>query len=412
MSTGWSDRATVFGRWARVSASLAIFGASKEKNALGELHPEFVAGGHTADGTHSGREKEFEFVQWSRPKAACRNLFGGVLILGPKSLVLSFCNRRRLAAFCAVVALLCSSALWSQPAPPQPGPYRVLTIERTVLHDPARDKDILIKVYYPDGRGPFPVIIFSHGALASKDAYFTLGQFWASHGYVCIHPSHSDSIADYGFRGTLRQAISDPQGWENRPKDISFILDSLPRVRSFAPQLAGKLDLRHIGVGGHSFGAYTASLTGGAAILLPGKDRPRSFLDRRVSAIVMLSPQGEGIMGLTPNSWDELRLPMLLMFGSRDFGPFDQPAKWRSEPFAKAPPTGNKYEVEIVGAKHMDFTGPAACGEATDEVFQTVEQETLAFWNAYLKQDRQALQYLTSQRLQRAGGQADRFLSK
>jgi len=316
-----------------------------------------------------------------------------------------------MAALGAVAALCWSTVAWSQPAP-QPGPYKVLTIERTLLRDAARNKEIPLKIYYPDAPGPFPVIVFSHGALASKDGYFTLGRFWASHGYVCIHPSHSDSIADSGFRGTLRQAISDPQGWENRPKDISFILDSLPRVSSFAPQLAGKLDLSRIGVGGHSFGAYTASLTAGTTILLPGKDRPQSFLDKRVCAIVMLSPQGEGIMGLTANSWEELRLPMLLMFGSRDSGPFQEPPKWRAEPFAKAPPTGNKYEVEVAGAQHMDFTGPAACGEPTDEVFQSIETETLAFWNAYLKQDRQALQYLTSQRLQRAGGQADRFVSK
>src|SRR5579863_786108 len=178
------------------------------------------------------------------------------------------------------------------------GPYKVLTLEK-ILHDVARNKDVPIKIYYPDGGGPFPVIIFSHGALASKDAYSGFGEFWASYGYVSIHPSHADSVADSAFRGTFRQALTDSQAWGNRPEDISFIIDSLAHVEKFAPQLSGKLDLHHIGVGGHSYGAYTAGLIAGATITLPGKGEPQSFADKRVSAVVMLSPQGEGIMGLS-----------------------------------------------------------------------------------------------------------------
>jgi dienelactone hydrolase len=45
---------------------------------------------------------------------------------------------------------------------------------------PARNKTIPIKIYYPSAAGQFPVIIFSHGAWASKDAYSSLGEYWAS----------------------------------------------------------------------------------------------------------------------------------------------------------------------------------------------------------------------------------------
>ena len=244
----------------------------------------------------------------------------------------------------AVISVgLCSCTAWGQSAQAA-GPYKVLTLEN-VLHDPPRNKNIPVKIYYPDGVGPFPVIIFSHGVLASKESYSGFGEFWASYGYVSIHPSHGDSVADSAFRGSFRQALSDPQAWENRPEDVSFIIDSLAHVEKFAPQLRGKLDLHHIGVGGHSFGAYTAGLIAGTTISLPGKDAPQSFADKRVSAVVMLSPQGEGIMGLSAHSWDGLHVPMLLMFGSRDFGPFGQEPVWRSEAFEKAP-AGNKYEVE------------------------------------------------------------------
>jgi len=167
-----------------------------------------------------------------------------------------------IAIIAVILICLWSRTGWPQYAPTS-GPYNVLTVEKLLLHDSTRGKDIPIKIYYPAGVGRFPVIIFSHGALASKDAYSGLGQYWASYGYVSIHPSHADSIADSGFRGTLRQALSDPSAWENRPEDVSFIIDSLAHVETLVPQLAGKLDLHHIGVGGHSFGAYTAGLIGG-----------------------------------------------------------------------------------------------------------------------------------------------------
>jgi predicted dienelactone hydrolase len=279
------------------------------------------------------------------------------------------------------------------------------------LHDLARNKNIPIKIYYPAGVGRFPVIIFSHGALASKDSYSGLGQYWASYGYVSIHPSHADSVANSGFRGTLRQALSDPRGWENRPEDISFIIDSLAHVETFAPQLTGKVDLRHIGVGGHSFGAYTAGLVAGTTILLPGKDAPQSFADKRVSAVVLLSPQGEGIMGLSAHSWDAVHVPMLLMYGSRDFGPFGEEPVWRSEAFAKGP-AGNKYEVELEGGTHMGFAGLFRDEDHRVEVFQCAKLETLAFWDAYLKQDPKAEQYVESHGLQKFSGDIARFANK
>ena len=311
-----------------------------------------------------------------------------------------------------VVSLVClwPSTVWCQYGPTS-GPYKVLTVENIVLHDPARNKNISIKIYYPAAVGRFPVIIFSHGALASKDSYSGLGQHWASYGYVSIHPSHADSVADSGFRGTLRQALTDPRGWENRPEDVSFIIDSLAHVESFAPQLRAKLDLGHIGVGGHSFGAYTAGLIGGATILLPGKAVPQSFADKRVSAVVLLSPQGEGIMGLSVHSWDALHVPMLLMYGSRDYGPFGEEPVWRSEAFAKGP-AGNKYEVELEGGTHMGFAGLFRDEGHRVQVFQCAKLETLAFWDAYLKEDPKARQYVESHGLQKFSGGIARFANK
>jgi dienelactone hydrolase len=324
--------------------------------------------------------------------------------------VLSRKNQNRVKVIVLIGTFLCSWTVWGQYSLSS-GPYHVLTVESIVLHDAARKKDLPLKIYYPDAPGPFPVIIFSHGALASKDCYSELGRYWASFGYVSIHPSHGDSVADSGFRGTLRDAISDPRAWENRPKDISFIIDSLSEIEKRAPQLNGKLDRRHIGVGGHSFGAYTAQLIGGTTILLPGRDGPQSFADKRVTAILLLSPEGEGRMGLTAHSWDNLRMPMLLMYGSLDFGPWGEAPAWRSEAFQRAP-GGNKYQVELDGGRHMWFAGSSPRGGIRNEVFQCTKLETLAFWDAYLKQVPNAKEYLTSNGLKTFSVDAARFAAK
>jgi dienelactone hydrolase len=310
-----------------------------------------------------------------------------------------------------VGVLFCSWTAWNQyglsPYSPTSGPYTVLSAEPIMLHDAARGRDLPLKIYYPDFPGHFPVIVFSHGALASKDCYSDLGRYWASYGYVVIHPSHADSIADSHFRGSLRDAISDPRNWESRPKDISFILDSLPQIERLVPELRGELDARHIGVGGHSFGAYTAGLIGGTTISIPGRNGPQSFVDKRASAFLLLSPQGENLMGLSAHSWDNFRRPMLLMYGSRDFGPYGEAAEWRSEPYRKAP-AGNKYEVEIEGGTHMGFAGPIGSGLQ----LKCARLETLAFWDAYLKQDPKAKEYLVSHGLEKLSADAAIFARK
>ncbi|MBZ5569434.1 MAG: alpha/beta fold hydrolase [Acidobacteriia bacterium] len=296
-----------------------------------------------------------------------------------------------------VVALvfLVSLAAFADPRPynPDRGPLRVLTIDELVLHDSARDKDLRLKIYYPEGPGPFPVVIFSHGAFASREAYSALGQYWASYGYVSIHPSHADSRQDSGYRGTLRQVLLDSRLWRSRPKDISFVIDSLAQIERLAPTLKGKLDRARIGVGGHSYGAYTAVAIGGATVLMPGAKAPQSFADKRVRAIVALSPQGEGEMGLTSRSWEHIRVPMLAMYGSRDFGTQRRTPTWRSQPFNGAP-EGDKYDVELQGATHFTFVGPFRRRAIETNLFKCAKLETIAFWDTYLKDDEAAREYL------------------
>jgi predicted dienelactone hydrolase len=223
-------------------------------------------------------------------------------------------------------------------------------------------------------------------------------------------PTHDDSLrlrGDHKRIDSVRrqqiigEALLDPKNWQERPRDITFLLDSLAGLERQAPELAGTMDVRRIGVAGHSLGSHTAQLLGGAAINLPNVGRRCSFRDTRVRAVLALSSSGVGILGLRQDSWKGIRLPMMVTSGSLDGGPGGQSPKWRMHAFRRSP-RGDKYHLIIEGANHGSFVGRLADGTACENgsqrnsVFEHVKTASLAFWDAYLKQDQPALQFLRS----------------
>src|SRR5205085_1277074 len=146
---------------------------------------------------------------------------------------------------------------------------------------------------------------------------------------------------------------------------VTFLLDSLAEIENRIPALKGRLDRVRVGVGGHSYGAYTSQMIGGATLKLPGEATRRSFADKRVVAVLLMSAQGRDRIGLTDGSWDSLRVPMMLMTGSEDTGRAGQSPDWRLEPYKFSPP-GDKYAVFIEGANHLSFTGRWAESNQSD----------------------------------------------
>lgn len=57
------------------------------------------------------------------------------------------------------------------------------------VQDPARDREIPIKVYLPEGEEPVPVVLFSHVLGGSREGAAYLGQYWAEQGYVGVFSS-------------------------------------------------------------------------------------------------------------------------------------------------------------------------------------------------------------------------------
>lgn len=292
------------------------------------------------------------------------------------------------------------------------GPLAVTEVSGIVLHDAKRNKDLHVRIFYPVTLGRYPVIVFSHGAGGSESCCESLTRHWATYGYVTLQPTHDDSIAQrrgsgegtLRFPQAVRDALKNPALWESRPQDISFLLDSLPELQKRIAALSGKIDLHRIGVAGHSMGSYTAEAVAGALVDLPGHPAT-SFSDPRTKAILCLSPQGPGQFGLTAHSFDNSSLPFMGITGSLDnLGPVAS-AAWHRIPFERSQP-GDKYEVFIEGANHMSFvtaeTLLAARSSRAAAILGYTNSASLAFWDAYLKDDPGAKQFLHSDSIERS----------
>ncbi len=298
------------------------------------------------------------------------------------------------------------------------GPFPVKVVSIT-LNDARRNKTLPVTVYLPQGDLRFPIVIFSHGAGGAGSLNFPLLRFWATHGYIVLCPTHEDSLllqkqkAPLRARDVVRRALTQWQLWESRALDSRFLLDQLDAVERQLPELRGKMDAACIGVSGHSLGAFTAQLIGGATIDLPDGRKQVSFSDPRPKAFLLFSPQGRGQMGLTESSWKNFTRPFMGVTGSLDRGALGQPPEWRKEPFDFSPP-GDKFHVFIHGAHHGSFLGRSAELPRTNQegIFRWIKTVTIAFWDAYLKGVEHAKKFLLSDALERESNGAVKVFRK
>lgn len=285
------------------------------------------------------------------------------------------------------------------------GPHPMERVVEVKLRDEKRGKDLAVRVTFPKETGRYPLIVFSHGMGGSKDGYLPLTEHWASHGYVVIQPTHADSLQFAKpeerrafLQGNLNLGLGE---WRSRPEDVTFLLDHLDELEKRVPGLAGKVDRQRTGVGGHSYGAHTAQLIGGVTPILPLKG-PDSLRDRRVKAVLLISPQGRGGL-LKEESFKALAVPAMVITGSNDRGRTGQGPDWRKDPFLLSPPD-DRYLVFVEGAYHGfgGITGsrrsPIA-GPANPDQVKYVQDASVAFWDAYLKAEPTAKAHLKSDEL-------------
>lgn len=297
--------------------------------------------------------------------------------------------------------------------------------------DASRARTVPVRIYYPrDGAGPFPVIIFSHGLGGSRDGYSYLGERWASRGYVSVHPQHegSDSALLHSSRPfkALRDAAADLKNALDRPKDITFVLNMLTRLNGQEDfPLRGRLDLARVGVGGHSFGAYTALASAGRVFDLAPAGTV-SLGDPRIRACVAMSAPVQNRERDCPG-YRGIKIPCLHMTGTEDGSPLGRASGrgggsgivGNTTPALRRVPFDcisgpDQYLVIFRGGDHMVFSGRAIQRpRPTDSLFQKLTQEaTTAFWDAYLKGDAAARAWLAGGGFRHALGASGTFEEK
>ncbi len=264
------------------------------------------------------------------------------------------------------------------------------------LKDRQRDREVPIRIYYPkESNTAHPLIIWSHGLGGNRDAYAYLGKFWASHGYIVVHVQHrgSDSalLRDGGMQalrnaGNAKNAIA-------RPKDVTFVLDQLVDLNKTHPILKGRLKLDSIGIGGHSFGAQTTLLAGGQ-LLGPGMD----FHDKRVKALLPMSAPVP-LTAFRNRAYSKIKLPAMHMTGTKDNSPIGETqAADRRVPFDQISGCPQWY-INFQDGDHMIFSGRMARANSVDKEadmqFQKhIKQCSLAFWDAFLKDQKSAWNWI------------------
>jgi dienelactone hydrolase len=264
-----------------------------------------------------------------------------------------------------------------------------------------------VRATFPQSGGTYPVIVFSHGMYGNGDAVRPLTDEFARRGYVVLAPTHGDSLR-YADAATVRNAwqgrLDNVSSWSERPGELSLVIDRLSEIEERTPGLQGRVDPARIGIGGHSFGAWTTQALAG--MTLRGGV---TWADPRPSAFLAISPSGVG-GGITQESLSKMRGPMMMVSGDNDFGRFGgDPKVFRRQAFDAAPP-GDKYLVWIDGAYH-NFGGinerppdsdhqrsalrGRLLGPSNPVHVQAVVRASLAFWDAYLKGDPQAKSWLS-----------------
>ena len=294
------------------------------------------------------------------------------------------------------------------------GPNEVAVVKLD-WKDDKRDREVPVTIYAPkDGKGPFPVIVFSHGLGGSRDGYEYLGRHWASHGYVCVHLQHlgSDSAVWRDSKdpaADLKKAVTNLSNALARPLDVRFALDQLEQMNKDDETFKGRLDLDRVGMAGHSFGAWTTLAAIGEVFITP-LGREISLADPRIKAAIAMSASPPRDKDQYDKAFGAIKIPCLHMTGTLDDSPVgDAKAADKRVPYDHIT-KADQYLIVFEGGDHMIFSDAggnrpfakiigkqAGMGgdRSKDEHFQErICSASTAFWDAYLEDDAKARAWL------------------
>lgn len=197
----------------------------------------------------------------------------------------------------------------------EPGPFAVAVIPEMTLATP--DGPLTLTAFYPEATGAYPLVLFSHGNFSNRRAYDRIIRHWVSHGYVVLAPDHLD--AGGMLNGILAMTRHGKDGvMQQRPRDLIDILNGLDELADESAELGQRIDRSRVAATGHSFGAFTAQMLGGADAAVPESDARLQEPDTRIQAVVAFSPPGPMFDMVDEQSWQNMTVPQLVTTGTWD----------------------------------------------------------------------------------------------
>jgi predicted dienelactone hydrolase len=273
-------------------------------------------------------------------------------------------------------------------------------VQDLTVRDAKRDRDIPVRVYLPSGGKLAPVVIFSHGLGGSREGSPYLGRHWSARGYAAVfiqHPGSDESVWKNVSASGRMTALKKEASSENfllRVKDVSAVLDQLERWNIATNHIfAGRMDLRRVGMSGHSFGAVTTQAVSGQR----AAGGRFALQDQRIRAALAMSPSVPRGGGDPEKAFGDVAIPWMLMTGTKDDSVIvNTDASSRLDVYPALPP-GGKYELVLHDAEHSAFTDRALPGDReprNPNHHQAILALSTAFWDAWLREDPAARAWL------------------
>lgn len=221
----------------------------------------------------------------------------------------------------------------------------------------APDRTLVTVIRYPEGDGPFPLVVLAHGNDGHPRKFVRLSTAWAEAGFVVALPT-------FPLTNDEAPGPSVTSDYVNQPADVSFVIDQVIALSQAGDgPLAGLVDASRIGVGGLSLGAATTY----------GVTFNSCCRDERIDAALIMAgnlfPFGSG-------TYDLSGTPLLVMHGDEDPA---LPIEGDEEAYAMAAPP--KIFVTILGGLHAE-----PFEDAVDPADDMVEQVTTDYWLAFLEE--------------------------
>lgn len=303
------------------------------------------------------------------------------------------CQRRpAIGVMLTLLAALSSSA---EALYDSPGELLSVSIDDSVsLSIPDAERQLPLRVVYPERGGSFPVIVLSHGTFSSGKKYDRVATHWAARGYVVILPDHID--ANFGFVPKKDEDMYEVR--RTRVADMSRVVDALDEIEARVPALQERMSRDRLIAAGHSFGTQVAMLVTGLRIKNPTNDVITETDEKRFSLLILLSDPGK--MALMPEeTWKGSTVPTFLATGSEDYGLMGdgrRPADYQNEILSDTDAVEyllmiDKGDHYFGGLIHKDVDD-----EPDHEGLEIFNATSTAFLDAYAKGNGRARDYLQS----------------